>query len=59
MSPFLNLPVEVLARILTYLDAKDVASMSRVCKRFYEASHIETIWMHLCSKGTKPYSVDI
>ncbi|XP_064467028.1 F-box only protein 31-like [Ornithodoros turicata] len=45
-----NLPLEVLAKILSFLYGPDIAHASQVCRSFYEASQIEKVWRTRCDK---------
>lgn len=48
-----QLPPELLVKIFSYLSAKDLGSVSKVCKVFNEASRVEKIWQNRCMKDYK------
>ena len=45
-----ELPEEILLKIFTYLNVKDICRCAKVCKRFGKLSHDESIWrkINLC-----------
>uniref|UniRef100_T1J548 F-box domain-containing protein n=1 Tax=Strigamia maritima TaxID=126957 RepID=T1J548_STRMM len=45
---FTKLPPEVLAQIFSHLPGKDVCNVSKVCKAFFDASKVESIWQKRC-----------
>ncbi|XP_071957796.1 F-box only protein 31-like [Antedon mediterranea] len=44
----LCLPFELLAHVFMLLDGATIASVSQVCKRFYEVSNVKIVWQTLC-----------
>lgn len=45
-----DLPVDVLAKLLSFVDSKDVYNCMRVCKLFYEATKKDHFWNRLIRK---------
>ncbi|XP_022082239.1 F-box only protein 31-like [Acanthaster planci] len=43
-----DLPPEILSYLLSKLSGPTIAKVAVVCKQFYEASRIETVWQHRC-----------
>lgn len=43
-TPIAIFPPEILAHILSNLEGRDIAAASRVCKSFYTASLIDSVW---------------
>lgn len=41
-------PPELLAKIFSFLDGKDIASVAQVCRSFYDASQVEIVWRTRC-----------
>ncbi|KAI9021305.1 WD40-repeat-containing domain protein [Hyaloraphidium curvatum] len=46
------LPSEVLLQVFKWLPAKDVVSVSLVCRKFYRCSVDPSVWFALCQGGT-------
>ncbi|XP_049276035.1 F-box only protein 31 isoform X2 [Rhipicephalus sanguineus] len=44
-----SFPPELLAKIFSFLNGKDIASVAQVCRSFYEASLIENVWRTRCA----------
>nr|XP_037283821.1 F-box only protein 31-like [Rhipicephalus microplus] len=51
-----SFPPELLAKIFSYLNGKDIASVAQVCRSFYKASVIENIWRTRCAEE---FAVDV
>ncbi|XP_069686530.1 uncharacterized protein [Periplaneta americana] len=48
-----NLPLNILLKILSYLDLKDVTCFSQVCKKCEEVANNNELWAHLYAKYSK------
>lgn len=46
-----DLPTELLLNIFKHLPAKDVVSLSLVCRKFYRCSNDSSVWFSLCQTG--------
>lgn len=44
----LRLPPELLSYIMSFLSGEDITNASRVCRAFYHANRIETVWQKRC-----------
>ncbi|KAI0688606.1 hypothetical protein BC835DRAFT_302791 [Cytidiella melzeri] len=55
MTSFLDLPDEVIIRIATYVDIKDVVNLRKVCRRCSALSHERAIWKSILQSQSKRY----
>ena len=46
-----SLPPELLSSVFCELSAEDLARAATVCRQFYEASKIESVWQKRCLQG--------
>ena len=56
MASIYDLPLEILAHILSFLPAKSLAQSCRVCKAFRDASQVESLWQNRCLSGKQETS---
>lgn len=43
-----DIPIEIVAHIFSHLSVSDISSATESCKLFYEASQLESVWLHKC-----------